>query len=164
MVEAYRAIISDGDSYMISRYERLSAVVAEISRLISKTSACVMGEFGLRGSWARYLLAMRKTNAPVTAARLCELCGRDKADTSRFIAELGARGLVERVSRGNYRARIKLTEEGERIADAINERALTIISYVSGDITDGAREVLYSSLDSIAENLKRLNDEGYEAI
>ena len=149
---------------MISRYERLSAVVAEISRLISKVSAEVMREYGLRGSWARYLVAMRRHAQPVTAAKLCEICGRDKADTSRFIAELEERGLVEKATRGNYRVRMRLTEEGARIADAIAERAAVIVSYVGKDITDEGREALYESLDTIAENLKFINENGCAGI
>lgn len=149
---------------MISRYERLSTVVAEISRLISKISADVMREHGLRGSWARYLLAMRKYSQPITAARLCKLCGRDKADASRFVTELEERGLVEKATLGNYRVRMQLTAEGVRIADAIAERVGTMVNYVGGDLSDEARSSLYESLDNIAARLKLLSDGGYSTI
>ena len=149
---------------MISRYEKLSAAVAEISRLIGKISADVMREYGLRGSWAKYLLAMRKHGAPITAARLCKICDRDKADTSRFFTEVEKTGLIEKVSGGHYRVRMRLSEEGVRIADSISERAGAIIAFVGKDITEETRSVLYSSLDSIAENLRHLSDGSIQTI
>ncbi len=143
---------------MISRYERLSSAISEISRLINRISAEVMKEYGLRGSWAKYLLVMRRHKTGITAARLCLLCERNKSDVSRSIAELEELGLVMKISSGRYRVKMVLTERGVEIAEQLSARAMDVISFVGKDITDCDRDVFYRSLESIATNLEAIEN------
>lgn len=144
---------------MISRYERLSSVTSEISRLIAKISAEEMKRYGLRGTWARYIIVLREHDSGVTAARLSALTGRNKADVSRAVAELLEHGLVVRTS-GGYRARIMLTDNGRDIADALHARAIELIEFIGKDISEEDRHVLYRSLDSLAKNLALISKGG----
>ena len=143
---------------MISRYEKLSSALSEISRIIQRLSSQVMSEFGLKGSLAKYLLAMRHSPEGITATALCERCERNKADVSRSLYELWKMGLVERIGKGNYRARLILTPEGQSVADRLYLRAQDFISYVGKDIGDLEREIFYRSLESIAANLEAIRD------
>ena len=142
---------------MISRYEILSVYVADISREISKISARVMHNWGLRGSSAKYLLVMRGYGTPLTAAKLSQLSERDKADVSRALSELYDGGLIEQVGSGKYRAKITLTEKGKQVANELYVKAKEIIGFVGSDITDEERELLYRMLSSISKNLHTLN-------
>ena len=141
---------------MLSRYEKLSSAISEISRLINRISADVMKSYGLKGSWAKYLLVMHRHRMGLTAARLCLLCERNKSDASRALAELEELGLIMKVSSNRYRARLILTEHGNEIALGIAKRAMEVISYVGKDISEEERNILYRSLDSISKNLEAI--------
>ena len=142
---------------MISRYEMLSSATAEISRLIAKISAAEMKRYGLRGTWARYLIALREYNSDITAAKLSVISARNKADVSRALSELEEHGLVKRVSGGNYRVRVTLTDKGREIADALHARAVDLIKFAGKDISDGERDILYRSLASLMKNLEEIS-------
>jgi len=143
---------------MLSRYERLSAAISEISRLINKISAEVMKSYGLKGSFAKYLLVMQRHKLGITAARLCLLCERNKADASRALAKLEELGLIIKASSGRYRAKLLLTERGKEIATAISTRAMEVISFVGKDISDEERDSMYRSLETISKNLEAIED------
>lgn len=145
---------------MIDRFERFSFAIFEISRCWHKIAADVMTEYGLKGPHAVYLIAMRRAGEGVTAARLCELCSRDKADVSRAISLMEKKGLVRREGGSQYRALLKLTEEGERAADHVCSRARVAVELAGSGITDEQREVLYASLESITGKLQTLSKEG----
>lgn len=130
----------------------LSGVTTEISRLISKISAAEMKRYGLRGSWARYLLLLKKHEGRITATRLSALSMRNKADVSRSLAELEEQGLLERTSSA-YRARLILTPRGREIADALYNRAMEIIETAGRGISDEDRKILYTSLEKLSKNL-----------
>lgn len=141
---------------MISRFEKLSSTISEISRIIQKISSQIMREFGLRGSYAKYLLVLMRYPDGITATAICDICERNKADVSRALCELWEMGLVERISRGTYRAKLTLTQKGREIADELKLRASRVISYVGKDIEDQERDVFYRSLESIATNLEAI--------
>lgn len=143
---------------MLSRYERLSSAISEISRLINRISADVMKAYGLKGSWAKYLLVMHRHRMGLTAARLCLLCERNKSDASRALSELEELGLIMKASNSRYRARLILTERGNEIALGIASRAMEVISFVGKDISEEEREIFYHSLDSISKNLEAIED------
>ena len=143
---------------MLSRYERLSAAISGISRLINKISAEVMKSYGLKGSWAKYLLVMHRHRMGITASRLCLLCERNKSDASRALAELEELGIIMKISSGRYRAKMILTERGTEIASGIALRAMEVISFVGKDISEEERQIFYHSLDAISKNLEAIED------
>ena len=149
---------------MLSRYERLSSAISEISRLINRISAEVMKDYGLKGAWAKYLLVMHRHKTGITAARLCLLCERNKSDVSRALAELEELGLIMKLSGNRYRAKLILTERGSEIATGIARRAMDVITFVGKDISEDEREIFYHSLDSISQNLATIEDGSLSAI
>lgn len=145
---------------MIDRFERFSFAIFEISRCWHKIAAEVMAEYGLKGPHAVYLITMRRAGEGITAARLCELCSRDKADVSRAISLMEGKGLVKREGDSQYRALLTLTVEGERAADHVSDRARVAVEHAGSGITDEHREIFYSTLESITMNLQTLSKEG----
>ena len=90
-----------------------------------------------------------------------ELCSRDKADVSRAIALLEKNGLVERDgASSNYRAPLKLTDEGKKIAEMINEKASAAVEYGGHGLSDADRETFYAALELITSNLQKLTEKG----
>ena len=117
-----------------------------------------MAQYGLKGLHAQCLLAMKKHPEGITAARLCEVCEKDKAAVSRILAELEAVGMVRRENRNGsrYRASLLLTRQGEVAAEAVVEKARLAVELAGTGFGEEEREVFYRVLSIISGNLHRL--------
>ncbi len=149
---------------MIDRFERFSYAISEISRYWHKIAADEMEQHGLKGSHAVYLSTLQRYPDGITAARLCELCSKDKADVSRMIAIMEKNGLVikEGTGKGLYRARLMLTDKGKAAADHVRERASKAVALAGAGISEEHRTILYDALESIAANLRTITEEGLQ--
>lgn len=147
---------------MLSRYEQFSSIISTIYRCVQKVERDEMVKYGYKGSYAQYLAAIARHPDGVTARQLCEICDKDKAAISRVVAEMEEKGLVERIGDGAsmYRAKLYLTDEGERLAKVVSERARVAVDVVGEGLTDHDRSIFYSALDIIASNLQRIGREG----
>ena len=98
----------------------------------------------------------------ITAAKLCEICEKDKAAISRSVAELEERGLLQRMERNGlrYRAVLRLTEAGQNAAGAVNEKARQAVEQAGEGLNDTQREVFYKVLTLIADNLHAICKDG----
>ena len=106
---------------MENRYELLSGAISCMYHDIQKIERVEMARYGLKGPHAQCLLTMKKYPEGITAARLCEVCDKDKAAISRTLAELEEAGMVIRENRNGsrYRASLKLTAQGQTAAAAM---------------------------------------------
>jgi len=146
---------------MISRFERFSFVITEISRYWHKIAAEEMEKHGLKGPHALYLVTMRRYPEGITATQLAELCSKDKSDVSRSMSLMIKKGLVRKEGEKNrYRALLKLTDEGHEAASQVEKSAMVAVDAAGRGITDENREIFYDSLDKIADNLQAIIDEG----
>ena len=147
---------------MLSRYEQFAFIISDIHRYIQKLEREEMVRYGLKGAYAQYLAALSRHPDGLTAAQLCEICDRDKAAVSRIVAEMEEKALVirERAKDSLYRAKIFLTEEGEKAASFVFARAQIAVNAVGKGLDDDNRKILYASLRSIAENLETISREG----
>ena len=120
-----------------------------------------MQKFGLRGSWAKYLIALKRSDDGLTAGQMCEICDRNKADVSRAMAALEEIGIVVRNGAdANYRVRFILTDKGREVATALADKARVAISCISELNDERERELFYRALETIAANLERLSVSG----
>lgn len=147
---------------MQSRFERFSYGVSQVYKYLHKIAAEEMKDYGLKGSYAIYLVTLKKFVEGLTAAQLGEMCGRDKADVSRAITVMLEKGLVvrEEVNNNSYRARINLTKEGSHTANLIEKRAGLAVEMASKNVSKENREIFYETLDLIASNLQKISEEG----
>ena len=147
---------------MITKYEQFSSSVASLSRDIQHIERIEMAKFGLKGPHAQCLLALSRHPDGIPAARLCELCDKDKAAISRTVAELEEAKLVCRDLNGGsrYRANLLLTDAGKAAAQAVSERAQLAVEAAGSGLNDQQRAVFYQVLDIIAGNLHRLCQDG----
>ena len=99
---------------MENRYELLSGAISCMYHDIQKIERVEMARYGLKGPHAQCLLAIKKHPEGITAARLCEVCEKDKAAVSRTLAELEEVGMIYRENRNGsrYRSALMLTEQG----------------------------------------------------
>ncbi len=143
---------------MIERYEQLSYFIYSIYRSIQKIAKEEMEKHGLRGAYAHYLVALCRHSEGVTSAHLCEICDKDKAATSRFVAEMEEKELIcrEGGSFSMYRAKLVLTPKGKAIAEVLLKRVNVAVELAGRGLSDENRAILYSSLGIIETNLKEL--------
>ena len=147
---------------MVSRFEQFTSAISAIYRDIQKLERDEMEQYGLKGAYAQYLLMMHHYPEGITAAQLCELCDKDKAAVSRVLSELEAKGLVTRADSKDsaYRARLRLTDEGEAAAAYVRRRATAAVELAGRGLEDPERKVFYAALELIASNLQKICKEG----
>ena len=90
---------------MLDRFEKFSLAIAEINRCWHKIAAGELSKYDLKASHVTYLLTLARYPEGLTAPKLAELCDRDKADVSRMLSILEARGLVTKDGIGGNRYR-----------------------------------------------------------
>ena len=144
---------------MIERFEKFSLAISGINRYWHKIASDEMEQYGLKGPYAVYLVVMHRYPQGITAARLCEICDRNKADVSRAISDMEKKGLVYREG-ASYRALLLLTEEGIRAASHVAERATKAVEEGGKGLSEERRIVFYETLDLIASNLREITKEG----
>lgn len=144
---------------MIQRFERFTLAISELYRYWHKIAADEMARYQLKGPHALYLVALYRYEEGITAAGLCEVCDRNKADVSRAVALLEERGLVTREG-DQYRAQLKLTESGKRAAEQVRERARRAVEIGGQGLTEAQRTAFYETLTVIAANLKAISQSG----
>lgn len=142
---------------MEERFETFTALVTGISRAIRKIKNEEMVEFHLKGPHVSCLYYLYKDGA-LTARELSELCEEDKANMSRTVEHLEKSGYIAKRTACRYRAPLVLTEEGMRVGKHIAERVDRVLCAAGEGVDDDARKILYDSLATIHENLKRVCD------
>ena len=145
---------------MENRFEHFSLDIFNISRYWNKIATDEMKKYSLRGTHALYLLMLDGYEGEITAARLADLCQRDKADVSRALADFQKKGILEPYSGPRYSATPKLTPLGRSIASQIRARATVALDLAGQGITEEMRENMYHCLDLIAANMRGICEEG----
>lgn len=147
---------------MISRFEKFSYFISELSKLLHKIEADELEALGLKGPYAIYILTIAKYENGISASRLSEICSRDKSDVSRAVAALIENGVAVRNAHdgAKYRTPILLTEKGRMIADNISKKAKNAVEFASQGVSDEERSVFYETLEAIYNNIKQLSAKG----
>lgn len=147
---------------MLDRFERFSLAISEIDRCWHKLAAEEMAKYNLNSAHAVYLNVLYQYKKGITAAKLGELCRKNKADVSRMVSILEQKGLLQKEAVGGnmYRALLKLTEEGEKAARYVQERAALAVELAGAGLSDEERSIFYRVLEHITANLQALSKEG----
>ena len=147
---------------MLERFERFSLAISEINRCWHKLAAEELAKYELNSPHAVYLNTLYRHDGGITAAKLGELCCKNKADVSRMVSIMERKGLVQKESNGGnmYRALLKLTDEGKAAARHVQERAALAVELAGAGLSDADREVFYRALGLITANLQTLSREG----
>lgn len=147
---------------MVSKYEIFSTVVSSLYRDIQRIERTEMAKYNLKGPHAQCLVIMDRHPEGITAARLCEICERDKAAISRTVAELEEAGLIFRREQNgvHYRIPLVLTEAGKAAAQNVNAVAGRAVEMAGTGLNDEERDVFYRVLGVIARNLHMISQGG----
>lgn len=147
---------------MLNRFARFSLAIAEIDRCWHKLAAEEMAKYDLSSPHAVYLNTLYQHENGITAAKLGDLCCKNKADVSRMVSILEKKGLVQKQATGGnmYRALLKLTDEGKSAARHVQERAALAVELAGAGLSDDDRAVFYRALELITVNLQTLSKDG----
>ena len=147
---------------MLNRFARFSLAISEIDRCWHKLAAEEMAKYDLNSPHAVYLNTLYQYPEGITAAKLGELCCKNKADVSRMVTILEKKGLVRREAVGGnfYRAKLLLTDDGKLAAEHVQGRAALAVELAGSGMTDAERETFYRCLEQITANLQTLSKEG----
>lgn len=144
---------------MLARFEQFSSSVSCIYKYIQKIEREEAAHFGLKGPHVQCLVALSQNGEGLTASQLCEACDKDKAAISRTVSELEGQGLLRRDG-NSYRARLRLTGEGQRTACQIAAIVESAVERAGRGLREEDRRVFYAALDLIASNLRAISEEG----
>ncbi len=147
---------------MIGRFETFTLSLSRLTSYWNKIAAEEMASYGLKGAYIVYLIALYKTENGLTAANLCEMCVKDKAEVSRAMKAMEEKGLVKReqTTSKSYRARITLTDEGRKMTYDLRERIKLAVEKGGAGLTEEERDVFYRGLETISANLKEITKVG----
>lgn len=137
---------------MENRFENFTITVLKLNKLIQRIKLIEMEEYGLKAVHVMCVYYLHGSKQGLTAAELCKLTFEDKAAISRALALLKGKGFISYDTK-TYNASVKLTEEGEKLYDYIDERAAKAVDAGGSHLTDEERTAFYRAIGSIAENL-----------
>ncbi len=149
---------------MVSRFEHFSFMLSDIYRSWNRLAAKEMSKYELKGACSVYLVAMARYPEGITGAQLAELCCRDKSDVSRSVAEMVEKGFVVKVDDGAqraYRVLLKLTDEGNIVAEKIKNKAQTVVEAVAAGVPEEQRALFYKLLENINTRLHEMSEEDF---
>ena len=149
---------------MVNRYAHFSSAISSINQYITRIEATEMEKYNLKGSHAQYIMAVLSSEDGLTAKELSEKCAKDKAAVSRGISGLEEMGLIRREAGKTeiYRSKIVLTDKGREAAELVCEKAVKAVERASRGYDKEDRELFYSILDMISENLREISEHGLE--
>ena len=147
---------------MIDRFAQFCTSIASIQRSILRIERIEMAKYGLKGPHANCLVTIARYPEGITAARLCEICEKDKAAISRTLTELENAGMVLRKNPEGkrYRALLHLSEKGKEIATRVNEQVKLAVAKASEGYDKEKQQVFSRVLSMVAGNLQDICREG----
>ena len=144
---------------MIRRFKEFTKNISFAYKYIIKIKSAAIKEFGLKGSHVMCLFYIGESENGLTATKLCKLCGEDKAAISKSLAALVELGYVELENDENkkYRSKYSLTKSGKKVKNALDFKIADVVSDGGIGLTEEEREVFYSALQKIVDNLEKIS-------
>ena len=139
---------------MKDRFIRFTTLISGIMRNIRRIMSDTAARYDIRRSCIGIIYYLYR-NGPLTATKICRLCGEDKANVSRALKTLEDDGYIAREERPASRSRVRmlLTEEGNRIGALLDERIAEVVAIATEGIDAENIEMMYEVLGKIDENL-----------
>ena len=141
------------------RFENFSNLIGAALKSLQRIKNHGMEPYGLGSTHTICLKRLNASEDGLTRTEIAAACDIDKAQVSRMIGELCEKGYVYEASKGKgYRKKIVLTDNGRLVADDIDAKVRRVLKYVSGDIPSENIIIMYETLETICENLRRAEE------
>ncbi len=133
-------------------YVNFAVTISKLNKIIQRIKSLEISKYGLQPIHVSCCYYLSKNSSGLTAKELCELTIEDKAAISRALRTMQQKGYIEYDAHGRNEY-AKLTKEGSKFADNINERIDSAVKAGSVNITDEERTFFYKFLLDISNNL-----------
>lgn len=137
---------------MNKRFANFTYRINKLYKLVQKIRLIEMKEFDLKGIHVMCIYYL-STLGKMPASELIRLTLEDKAAISRALKQLLEKKLVTYISDG-YNAPVELTEQGLKVAAAIEQKAQKAVDATGGSLTDEQRDNFYECLEIVSERLE----------
>ncbi|MBQ8393781.1 MAG: winged helix-turn-helix transcriptional regulator [Clostridia bacterium] len=144
---------------MLRRFKEFTRNISLAYKYLIKIKSFGIKEFGLKGSHVMCLFYIGESENGLTATELCKLCCEDKAAVSKALSALSENGYVslENSENKKYRSTYFLTESGMQVVDRVKDKIFSAVSEGGHGLTEEEREVFYSALQRIVDNLEEVS-------
>ena len=142
------------------RFNRFYSLICTSTKSLQKLKTKHMMHYGLTSAHTMCIRHLYSSEQGLTRMELAEMCDIDKAQISRTVNELCAKGYLTETGNesNNYKKRLKLTPMGKDTADEINRAVHEIHSFVSDDLTEDQLTTFYSTFELICSRLKQAEE------
>lgn len=135
-------------------FEKFTASVIRLGKLIQKIKVYEMREYGLKAVHVMCVYYLGESEDGLTASELVKLTYEDKAAISRAIDALEERGAVVTDAK-THGSVIRLTESGKMLAAAISQKTNLAVQACNAHFNEDEKEFFYGSLEKITENITK---------
>ena len=126
--------------------------ISRVMKKIKKQEDSIMSVYGLTHFHSRYVMAI-SNHKSVTMNNLTEICGVDKANTTRVVKDLLKEDVVEK-SGGQRKFCLSLTEKGKEIAENFKLKVTNFMKKVFKDFSESEIHTLKLLLEKLFYGLK----------
>ena len=139
---------------MNKTFDELYGNIKHLLKVVQHYKSDKMTEYGLKGSTAQCICCIASSKHGLNANELSERLKIDKAQVSRCMAELGAKGLVFRDEQDGkqYRQKYCLTEKGTEVVADISSTSRAIRERIRAGVSDDEIERFFGVLEVLCEN------------
>lgn len=135
-----------------SKFE-LGELFPKIEKQFRKIEDVMLAEYQLSHFHAMYIANLHRNNE-MTLMELTETIGVDKANTTRVVRDLFAKGYIEKIGEKERKFKIKLSTTGQEIADKFKLSVEEFIKKIFKDFTDEEKSTFYHLIDKLYEGVK----------
>lgn len=141
-----------------NRFEIFSTSIIQLIRAVQQMKAQKMAQYDLKGTNALCLCQLLESEDGLSAAELSRLGEIDKAQVSRCMAELTARGFVYRNDQEGrrYKQKYCLTEEGIAVAADVASELGKIQDAVQKNLSPEELATFFDTLEQLCRNFEEL--------
>lgn len=145
---------------MSDRFDTFTTNISSIYKNIQKIKKYEMNKLGLKSTHVMCINFLNNSPEGLTASEISTLAKEDRAGISRALAELLDNGFVkyiddESTDKRKYRAKVTLTDKGLDYAKKVSTYIINAVMFGGSDISDEDRNIFYSVLTTISENLEQ---------
>ncbi len=139
---------------MEERFRTFTVLITKLYRSIRKIKSEETEEYGLNSQHVSCLYYLYKEKT-LTLTELVDISLEDKAIVSKATSYLEKSGLIicDSTQKKRYNSYFELTEKGKNVAKSIATKIDNVLDYVSNEVSDEDRKILYKSLTSISNKL-----------
>ena len=144
-----------------NRFEVFSTSIHQVIRAVQQLKTRKMAQYDLKGTGALCLCQLFDSKEGLSAAELARQAQIDKAQVSRCISDLTARGFVYRDDREGrrYKQKYRLTEEGLSAAADISGEFGRIQNAMERNLTTEELSAFFATLQKLCRNFEELLEE-----